>query len=112
MRQMNKKPQRTACGVDALCNCLFTVYRCVVFVCFFFFFFFFSSRRRHTRYWGDWSSDVCSSDLGARFYNPELPSTEPFVPGHRTCAGRGPSIPSRVTRKAAGGHTILVGPTG
>src|SRR3712207_57935 len=24
---------------------------------------FFSSRRRHTRYWRDWSSDVCSSDL-------------------------------------------------
>src|SRR5438094_1293456 len=27
------------------------------------FFFFFSSRRRHTRSYGDWSSDVCSSDL-------------------------------------------------
>src|SRR6266487_5559122 len=26
-------------------------------------FFFFSSRRRHTRWTGDWSSDVCSSDL-------------------------------------------------
>src|SRR5690348_18026009 len=25
--------------------------------------FFFSSRRRHTRWTGDWSSDVCSSDL-------------------------------------------------
>src|SRR5437867_12162680 len=25
--------------------------------------FFFSSRRRHTRSYGDWSSDVCSSDL-------------------------------------------------
>src|SRR3712207_6744705 len=24
---------------------------------------FFSSIRRHTRYWRDWSSDVCSSDL-------------------------------------------------
>src|SRR3712207_7562672 len=31
-----------------------TIYAC---------FFFFSSRRRHTRYWRDWSSDVCSSDL-------------------------------------------------
>src|SRR3712207_2069449 len=31
-------------------------FRCVLF-------FFFSSRRRHTRYWRDWSSDVCSSDL-------------------------------------------------
>src|SRR5256885_5991935 len=29
------------------------------------FFFFFSSRRRHTRLQGDWSSDVCSSDLAA-----------------------------------------------
>src|SRR6266478_2962298 len=29
-------------------------------------FFFFSSRRRHTRFDCDWSSDVCSSDLGQR----------------------------------------------
>ena len=28
-------------------------------------FFFFSSRRRHTRLQGDWSSDVCSSDLSS-----------------------------------------------
>src|SRR5256885_5503333 len=31
------------------------------------FFFFFSSRRRHTRLQGDWSSDVCSSDLSASY---------------------------------------------
>src|SRR6266850_3724247 len=31
------------------------------------YFFFFSSRRRHTRLQGDWSSDVCSSDLVASF---------------------------------------------
>src|SRR5256885_12945798 len=31
------------------------------------FFFFFSSRRRHTRLQGDWSSDVCSSDLDQEF---------------------------------------------
>src|SRR6266850_4096929 len=31
------------------------------------FFFFFSSRRRHTRLQGDWSSDVCSSDLERTF---------------------------------------------
>src|SRR5207248_8386420 len=30
------------------------------------FFFVFSSRRRHTRSYGDWSSDVCSSDLALR----------------------------------------------
>src|SRR5437762_10338043 len=34
-----------------------------MFLCVLLFFFFFSSRRRHTRYIGDWSSDVCSSDL-------------------------------------------------
>src|SRR5690606_40909109 len=31
-------------------------------------FFFFSSRRRHTRFSRDWSSDVCSSDLGRSFH--------------------------------------------
>src|SRR5947209_12626589 len=30
-------------------------------------FFFYTSRRRHTRYWRDWSSDVCSSDLPGRW---------------------------------------------
>src|SRR5437867_8637401 len=30
--------------------------------------FFFSSRRRHTRSYGDWSSDVCSSDLADHEY--------------------------------------------
>src|SRR5437763_6117199 len=34
--------------------------------------FFFSSRRRHTRYIGDWSSDVCSSDLDPAFVNPNI----------------------------------------
>src|SRR2546430_15657412 len=32
------------------------------------FVFFFSSRRRHTRFDCDWSSDVCSSDLGASHF--------------------------------------------
>src|SRR5437762_994890 len=35
-------------------------------------FFFFSSRRRHTRYIGDWSSDVCSSDLINMLDHPEF----------------------------------------
>src|ERR1022692_4722386 len=35
-----------------------------------FFCFFFSSRRRHTRLQGDWSSDVCSSDLLIRKLQP------------------------------------------
>src|SRR5256885_5688612 len=33
-------------------------------------FFFFSSRRRHTRLQGDWSSDVCSSDLTSASRHP------------------------------------------
>src|SRR2546427_12564318 len=49
------------------------MYRCIhnslilITLCVLFFttnFFFFSSRRRHTRFDCDWSSDVCSSDLG------------------------------------------------
>src|SRR5437764_12205514 len=41
--------------------------------------FFFSSRRRHTRYIGDWSSDVCSSDLRA---------ARGLLPAHRRLALR------------------------
>src|SRR6266481_8448274 len=48
------------------------------------FFFFFSSRRRHTRWNCDWSSDVCSSDLG---------------PGEQTGGGSG----TAVTLLGAGG---------
>ena len=45
-------------------------------------FFFFSSRRRHTRLQGDWSSDVCSSDLNHPFLNRE--PLEPSVPKQKT----------------------------
>src|SRR5438046_4684048 len=60
-----------------ICLTLFTVFLCASLFVFFFslfsffpqldvlsLFFFFSSRRRHTRLVSDWSSDVCSSDLG------------------------------------------------
>src|SRR6266487_6902440 len=43
-----------------LCGCFVGLF--IWFWCFSVFFFF-SSRRRHTRWTGDWSSDVCSSDL-------------------------------------------------
>src|SRR3712207_3663272 len=53
-------------------------------------FFFFSSRRRHTRYWRDWSSDVCSSDLaGVRhvaytsYLNPVEENPAVITPDHR-----------------------------
>src|SRR5256885_8491065 len=42
--------------------------------------FFFSSRRRHTRLQGDWSSDVCSSDLGRRSARAAIDATAPCVP--------------------------------
>src|SRR3712207_9137685 len=58
--------------------------------------FFFSSRRRHTRYWRDWSSDVCSSDLAAR--RPGAGSA--VLPGDG--AGRGPGC----------GHGQPAGPAG
>src|SRR3712207_8379522 len=44
-------------------------------------FFFFSSRRRHTRYWRDWSSDVCSSDLFADFLRGRLELERPGLAG-------------------------------
>src|SRR5437762_12012128 len=44
--------------------------------------FFFSSRRRHTRYIGDWSSDVCSSDL-ALLPGPEQVDGERYEQGSR-----------------------------
>src|SRR3712207_8659814 len=45
-------------------------------------FFFFSSRRRHTRYWRDWSSDVCSSDLD-QAYVMSIPRTALVtIPGY------------------------------
>src|SRR5580765_4082700 len=48
--------------------------------------FFFSSRRRHTRWTGDWSSDVCSSDLdrdrdGSNNISLRLPSRARYTPG-------------------------------
>src|SRR3712207_8572668 len=52
------------------------------------FLFFFSSRRRHTRYWRDWSSDVCSSDL-------TIPSTGSRVAGatpREQCLGDGSAV--------------------
>src|SRR4051794_264975 len=53
------------------------------------YFFFFSSRRRHTRWTGDWSSDVCSSDLD---------------PDERAPGGRRPDHPDAIE---AGHETAL-----
>src|SRR5437762_3188315 len=52
----------------------------VIFSCFF------SSRRRHTRYIGDWSSDVCSSDLAQVLDEPRHPRRVPQVERDRALA--------------------------
>src|SRR5690349_22029019 len=48
--------------------CIFAYFLVMRLSCCFFYFFFFSSRRRHTRSLRDWSSDVCSSDLGGETF--------------------------------------------
>src|SRR5690606_23111700 len=56
--------------------------------------FFFSSRRRHTRFSRDWSSDVCSSDLGGDGGTAAIgASLVPGVPG----ASRVPVHPAQRT---------------
>src|SRR5947209_14825328 len=49
--------------------------------------FFFSSRRRHTRYWRDWSSDVCSSDLGVDHVMLHVMDIERSLPYYRVVYG-------------------------
>src|SRR3989454_447742 len=70
--------------------------------------FFFSSRRRHTRLQGDWSSDVCSSDL--------VPFRRALVPGYddvtsaarqagaygATLSGSGPTVVAVVVSDGVG----------
>src|SRR6266446_5584833 len=50
-------------------------------------FFFFSSRRRHTRLQGDWSSDVCSSDLDDvnKHSGPTAPASASSKTARYTC---------------------------
>src|SRR5207248_8681346 len=81
----------------------------------FFLFFFFSSRRRHTRSYGDWSSDVCSSDLPRRspvrsrsWLSKSLPtrsfpaSDETSWPVGRQGRGRGLRLVEKVWRGEVG----------
>src|SRR5688500_20017754 len=60
-------------------------------------FFFFSSRRRHTRLQGDWSSDVCSSDLDRRFGSQDEQQREHLHQQERGDAP-GPEPPVRAER--------------
>src|SRR5207248_7803308 len=56
--------------------------------------FFFSSRRRRTRSYGDWSSDVCSSDLADR------PAERFGLDLHRgSCSSQGQKAPVLTIRR-------------
>src|SRR5256885_7693496 len=60
-------------------------------------YFFFSSRRRHTRLQGDWSSDVCSSDLlQARAQNQH--AHDAIASGRREGCGGG-NLATRAARR-------------
>src|SRR5207245_5530653 len=61
--------------------------------------FFLSSRRRHTRCYRDWSSDVCSSDLGNMTAGPSIAS---FVAGWSGPRTRPPSY--KAGYRWASGH--------
>src|SRR5256885_5590549 len=105
---------RSGRGLRCMYSCLylFTSPRCV-------YCFFFSSRRRHTRLQGDWSSDVCSSDLScasgsAGSRAPRVPR-EPADPlaqlrglSFRSCASG--SAGSRGTRGARAGDNYAMDP--
>src|SRR5438876_798481 len=56
---------------------------------FYIYFFFFSSRRRHTRWTGDWSSDVCSSDLNVAAPAADSRQRRRFEPEHGDIAEPG-----------------------
>src|SRR3712207_9387796 len=62
--------------------------------------FFFSSRRRHTRYWRDWSSDVCSSDLAER----EIKEEREEVRARKGARGKQPERHHRRGRAAFPQH--------
>src|SRR5207248_7557198 len=78
-------------------------------------FFFFSSRRRHTRSYGDWSSDVCSSDLQV----PDLPGRELTCPFHANglchwpgpADNLGPAAPAASQTQRADFPLVLTAPT-
>src|SRR5215217_3628472 len=89
----------------------------------FLFFFFFSSRRRHTRYWRDWSSDVCSSDLsvGGNLYSVpdgtrrrpvevQVTATEVQILEAGRLIAAHPVLDGRGKRRIAEGHRTLPPP--
>src|SRR3989440_1713890 len=72
-----------------------------------FFFFFFSSRRRHTRSDRDWSSDVCSSDLGGHREVQILPGLAGHVLALAVLAALG--LPVRAVAVVEQGGEVRIG---
>src|SRR5256886_16251397 len=74
-------------------------------------FFFFSSRRRHTRFDCDWSSDVCSSDLGipaaAELKIVELKVVAFFDAGRVFGPGEAVRLTTRGLHRSGGGQLAL-----
>src|SRR5438874_13051107 len=64
--------------------------------------FFFSSRRRHTRSLRDWSSDVCSSDLGIAASVGNVLDRTAASPGHLECEGVARSTLARSEERRVG----------
>src|SRR5437763_3827837 len=108
-------PRDSSASMSSAFRCVLFLFS-IVLICSFFFFFF-SSRRRHTRYIGDWSSDVCSSDLrkavfpaaglGTRF----LPATK-SIPKEMLCLVDKPLIQYGVEEAVAAGCTEIIIITG
>src|SRR2546430_3857572 len=70
---------------------------------------FFSSRRRHTRFDCDWSSDVCSSDLGIPLTHRRLASSFAVVTGHEDATRRAPHVDWSRLATAVDTLVILMG---
>src|SRR5256885_3644581 len=77
------------------------------------FFFFFSSRRRHTRLQGDWSSDVCSSDLhdgiglGADPIPLAVLADEDFLAVHRLACVQFGAVGDRKSTRLNSSHLVI-----
>src|SRR3712207_8702961 len=71
--------------------------------------FFFSSRRRHTRYWRDWSSDVCSSNLYGSAIGALLLPRRSARSRSSTCPGTVAAGRYRMEKRAASGSSVGAG---
>src|SRR5438445_13822022 len=88
--------------MQTLLSCMFDPYFGLLF--------FFSSRRRHTRYWRDWSSDVCSSDLSAAQRKPTIGEIKSDLPMFAACTQSTPLVPVRAAINGFAMPTPIIEP--